>query len=194
MPRPRQFDIDDALMKAMAVFWAHGYKATSMQDLVDAMGIERGSIYGAFGSKRALFLKALTHYDQVYREAWFEERASSSSPRQAVLDVFEAAVSVTVEDGSRDGCLLVNTALELSPHDDEIAAIVDHAFTEAEAFFRTMIERGQAAGEISTEVNAVSTARALLGLFLGLRVLSRSRPEETVLRSIADQAEALLYR
>ena len=192
MPRPKTFDIDDALMKAMDVFWVHGYTATSMQDLVDAMGIGRGSIYGTFGGKRALFLKALRHYDRVYREAWFGERARSSSPRQAVLDVFEGAIAVAVEDGSRDGCLLVNTALELSPHDGEIAAIVANAFTEAEAFFRSMIERGQAGGEIPTEVDPVSAARSLLSLFIGLRVLSRSRPEEALLRSIAHQAEALL--
>ena len=194
MPRRKQFDTDDVLMKAMDLFWRQGYQATSMEDLAKVMGLSRASIYNEFPSKHALFVRALRHYDKVWRENWLADLTKSSSPREAILDVFEAAIDACLADGSRDGCLLINTALELSPYDPEVADIVTRAFTEMEAFFRTSVERGKALGEIRDTVAEERTASALLGLFIGLRVLVRSRPEEPLLRSIMQQAEDLVPR
>ena len=194
MPRHEQFDTDDVLMRAMNLFWRQGYRATSMTDLAKVMGLSRASIYNEFPSKHALFVRALRHYDKVWRENWLADLTKSSSPREAILDVFEAAIDACLADGSRDGCLLINTALELSPHDPEVADIVTRAFTEMEAFFRTSVERGKALGEIRDSVAEERTASALLGLFIGLRVLVRSRPEEPLLRSIMQQAEDLVPR
>ncbi len=117
---------------------------------------------------------------------------SAGSPRQAVLRSFEMAIAVILKDGSRDGCLLVNTALELAAHDSESEEIVRRAFTGMEGFYRTMIVKGQTGGEIPPEVSPPDAARALLGLFLGLRVLVRSRPDPFLLQSIREQAEVLL--
>jgi TetR/AcrR family transcriptional repressor of nem operon len=192
MPWEKKFDTDEALERAMHAFWAHGYEATSVQDLLDTMGLNRGSLYATFGDKRSLFIRALRHYDAVHRQAWVTALAGSGSPRQAITGAFEGVIAAVLETGSRDGCLLINTALELSPHDAEIRDIVGHGLAEMEAFFREMIENGRASGEIARTVAPADTARALLGLFIGLRVLSRSRPEEPLLRSIANQAEALL--
>lgn len=192
MPWEKQFDTDTALTKAMQAFWARGYAATSMQDLVDCMGINRGSLYATFGGKRTLFIRALRSYDAVYREAWVSELVRSRAPRQAIKDAFECAAAMALDMGSRDGCLLVNTALELSPHDAEIAEIVGRSLAEMEGFFRDMIEKGQATGEIPPHVVALDTARSLLSLFIGLRVLARSRPEAPLLNSVVNQAEALL--
>ena len=193
MARTKEFNVDDALMKAVELFWTRGYAATSVQDLVDYMGIGRASLYATFGSKHALFVQALGRYDQVFREKLVAEIVqSAASPRQAIRDTFEMAIRVVVEEGSRDGCLLINTALELSPHDRESEEIVTRAFTSMEGFFRSMIEEGQANREISEKVSPTETARALLSLFIGLRVLARSHPEASLLRSIANQADALL--
>lgn len=192
MPLEKQFNVDDALNKAMATFWAHGYEATSVQDLLDRMGINRGSLYATFGDKRSLFLQALRRYDAVHREAWTGTLAKSETPRDAILAAFEGVISATLDAGSRDGCLLVNTALELSPHDEEVAGIVRRGLTGMETFFRDMIELGQRRGEIAAGLDPVEAARRLLGLLVGLRVLSRSRPEEPLLRSVAAQAEAIL--
>ncbi len=192
MPWEKQFDADEALSKAMQTFWARGYETTSVQDLVDSMGINRGSLYATFGDKRALFLAALDRYDAVYRADWVASLARSNGPRAAIRGAFAGAIAAVLEDGSRDGCLLVNTALELAPHDTQISELVAGALAEMEGFFRDSIEEGQATGEIPDHVDPVETARALLGLFIGLRVLARSRPEPALLRSIADQAEALL--
>ncbi|NKB49629.1 MAG: TetR family transcriptional regulator [Alphaproteobacteria bacterium] len=192
MPWEKQFDHDAALSKAMGAFWAQGYDATSMQDLVECMGINRGSLYATFGDKRSLFIEALRRYDSVYREDWIAAVIAANSPRAAIETAFDQVISAVVDAGSSDGCLLVNTALELSPHDAEISEIVDHGLAEMESFFRDMIDQGQDADEIPAHVDPVDTARGLLGLFIGLRVLSRSRPEEPLLRSVAAQAAALL--
>lgn len=193
MPWEKQFNPDDALDKAMQAFWAGGYEATSMQDLVDCMGINRGSMYATFGDKRSLFIQALHRYNTTRGEPWIQSQVEKSeSARAAITGAFEAVIDRVIGDGSRDGCFLINTALERSPHDEEVAVIVAKGIGDMEAFFRGMIEAGQEAGEISARIDAVETARALLSLFIGLRVLSRSRPEEALLRSVARQAEVLL--
>jgi TetR/AcrR family transcriptional repressor of nem operon len=192
MPWEKQFDTDAALDQAMRAFWAQGYEATSIRDLLDCMGINRGSLYATYGDKRQLFIRALHHYDARHRQAWTDGLAESHGPKAAILGAFEGAIAAALDDGPKNGCLLVNTALELSPHDPEIGAIVAEALTGMEGFFQALIERGQAAGEIPAGVDPADTARALLGLFVGLRVLSRSRPEAPLLRALAVQADALI--
>ncbi len=190
MGRPKEFDEQEALMKALRLFWVHGYKATSIQDLVDGMRIGRGSLYGTFGGKRSLFMRALRHYDRD--RADFFTDLSTSQPRQAVLTPFETVADRVLDEGSRDGCFLVNTALELSPHDPEVESVVADGFADTEGFFRTTIERGQAAEEISHAVDATSTAQTLHTLLLGMLVLVRSRPRSALLQSIVEQAGGLI--
>ncbi len=192
MGRPKEFDETEALMKAMQLFWVHGYKATSIQDLVDGMGIGRGSLYGTFGGKRSLFMRALRHYDRE-REEQLVQFAEEKEPCEAVLATFEGVVDSVLSDGGRDGCFLVNTALELSAHDAEIASVVASGFADSESFYRMMIERGKASKAIPKDVDAPATARALLTLLLGLFVLSRSRPEAVLLRSVVKQADAMIH-
>ena len=195
MPWEKQFDVDQALAKAMQAFWARGYEATSMRDLVTCMGLNRGSLYATFGDKRSLFVQALKRYDETHREAWLAAVRQANGPKDAVLAAFEAAIKAALDQkagGASDGCFLVNTALELSAHDAEIGAIVARGFAATEDFFHAMIAEGRAAGEIPAGLDPREAARSLLGLFIGLRVLARSRPEPALLRAIAKQAEALL--
>ncbi len=192
MPWEKRYRESDVLDRAMDAFWAHGYEATSMNDLVSATGINRGSIYSAFTDKHTLFVRALKHYDKHHRSDFLERTGETHKPRDAILAVFHAAIASTEEGRNRSGCLLVNTALELSAHDAEVGEIVRESFVEVEQFFKLMIEAGQADGSIDPSVEPVQTAQAILGLFLGLRVLSRSRPEKALLTAISDQAAALL--
>ena len=193
MPRKKEFDVDTVLNRAMEAFWARGYEATSLNDLLDCMQIQRASLYNAFGNKHSLFLDALRRYDIIYRQAQIEKLLKMPSPRQAILSYFEDAVTAVVVHGARNGCFLINTALELSPHDPEVAEVIRKAFHHTEhKFFRKMIEKGRAMGEIDKSVVPTSTARALLGLLTGLVVLSRSLPEKLLLQAIAKQAETLL--
>jgi TetR/AcrR family transcriptional repressor of nem operon len=192
MPWEKTFDANEALTNAMHAFWSRGYEATSISDLVGCMGVNRGSLYATFGDKRSLFLRALRQYGAVHLHDWVAALAQMHSPRDAIIAAFEQAVGAAVEGGSRDGCFLINTALELSPHDAEVSEFVGSCLVEMETFFRDRIEQGQAAGEIPDHVAPVDTARSLLSLFVAIRVFSRSRPEEPLLRSVASQAEALL--
>jgi TetR/AcrR family transcriptional repressor of nem operon len=192
MPWEKNFDTNDALTKAMHAFWARGYEATSINDLVTCMGINRGSLYATYGDKRSLFLRALRQYGAAYLHDWVAALTKAHGPRGAIIAAFDRAVNSALVDGSRDGCLLINTALELSPHDPEIASFVGDCLLQMEMFFRDGIVRGQESGEISARVDAVDIARSLLGLFVAIRVFSRSRPEEALFRSITDQVAGLL--
>ena len=193
MPRKKEFDVDAVLHKAMEAFWKRGYEATSLNDLLDCMKIQRASLYNAFGNKHSLFLQALRQYDDVYRRAEVAKRVKMPSPRQAILGLFHDTVAAVVKHGARNGCFLSNTALELAPHDEEVTKFVRGAFTHMERqFFRKMVEKGRALGEIVKSVTPAQTARALLSLYIGLLVLSRSRPNQSLMQSIARQAEFLI--
>ena len=192
MPWQKNYSEADVLDRAMQAFWARGYEATSMNDLVAAMGINRGSIYSAFTDKRTLFIRALKHYDQQHRHDFLARIRRRHGPRDAILAAFEQVIKVSQGGRDRNGCLLVNTALELSPHDPEIDAIVSESLKEVELFFLAMIREGQTDGSIRPDLNSAETSQALLGLFLGMRGLSRSRPEIGLLKTIAGQAMALV--
>jgi TetR/AcrR family transcriptional regulator, transcriptional repressor for nem operon len=174
MARPREFDIDEALDAAMGAFWGRGYEATSLNDLMQAMGLQKGSIYKAFGDKHALFLSALQRYlDQMY-EAQRETLATANSPRaalQAWLDrLIEAAPA---EGGSCRGCLAVNTLVELGPHDEQARGVLEAHFERVRRLVIEQIRRGQEQGEVRQDVDAATFARLLMtfiaGLFGGLK-------------------------
>lgn len=188
MPWEKQFDIDQTLARAMEAFWAHGYEATSMQDLVDCTAVNRASLYATYGDKRALFLAALRHYDARVRQAMLVDLENRFSPREAIRQLFLTFARQPVVEGVRRGCLMTNTALELAAHDAEVAQIVASGQTGIEAFFRRMIENGKAAGEVRSGIDPVAAARGLLAGLLGLVVLVRSRPDPDLLESIAEEA------
>lgn len=192
MSLSKHFDTEDALEKAMQTFWAHGYEGTSVQDLVDNMGIDRGSLYATFGDKRQVFRAALQRYDDYYRKAWVNGLAGAMAPRAVILTIFEDGIAAALGTKAREGCLLVNAALELSPQDPEIGHVVANAFAEMEDFFRAMIRAAQADGSIPRRIVAAEAAAGLLSLFLGLRVLARANPKPAMLRAIKKQAEALI--
>ena len=192
MPWEKNFDVDQALNKAMEAFWAKGYEATSMQELVDCMGIGRGSLYATFGDKHSLFIQALRRYDKYYREDWAARLKATKPPREAILSAFEEVTSCVFDEGQSEGCLLVNTALELSPHDEEVGAIVRNCFESMERFFREQLEEAQALGDVPRDLSPDQTAKTLLSLVVSLRVFSRSRRDPALFKSVAKQAEALI--
>jgi len=192
MPLQKQFDVQKALDSAMDVFWTNGYEATSMQDLLQCMGINRGSFYDTFGCKHDLFLEALRRFDQMHREDEFRVLSEKESAREAIISLFQHVTQECTCSAGKKGCFLVNTALELSPRDKDAAAIVQQAFHDTELFFRRLIRRGQKQGEIPATVKPTQTARALLALLIGMRVLARASSPREVLVAIAREAEELL--
>lgn len=190
MPWEKQFDESQVLDRAMQAFWARGYEATSVNDLVAATGINRGSLYAAFSDKHTLFVRALERYDQQHRQRFLEDIEAGHAPREAIVETFRQVVDSALGGRNRNGCLLVNTAMELSPHDPEVERIVRAGFEDVEAFFRSMIEAGKADGTIPASVATIETAQMLLSLFLGLRVITRSRPDKALMNTVVAQVEA----
>lgn len=188
MPAEKQFNPDDALAKAMGAFWHRGYAATSMQDLVVTMGINRGSLYATFGDKHELFLAALRMFDERVRGQLLANLVKSHAPREAIRQLFLTFVKEASDVGGNKGCLLTNTALELAAHDPEARRIVANAQEEIESFLKSRIEAGRAAGEIGEGAPAGELAKGLLATLLGLMVLIRSRPDPKLLQSVVDDA------
>jgi TetR/AcrR family transcriptional repressor of nem operon len=192
MARPREFDEAAVLDAAVQCFWSRGYEATSVRDLADKMGITGASLYNAFGDKRRLFRRALDHYvEQGFgdRARRFEGRLP---PREALAGFFEEIVERSLADPQRRGCLLVNSALEVAPHDPEFQRVIAGVLVEVEGFFHRSIAAGQRDGTIASRQPAEDLARLLLGVHLGLRVLARTRPERALLEGLVRPVFALL--
>src|ERR1700761_1020400 len=154
MVRPREFDENEVLDAAAHQFWVYGYEATTVRDLAQCMGITGASLYNAFGDKRSLFERALAHY--IARS--FGDRVSrfevNLPPLDAIKAFFREIVERSVSDRDRKGCLLVNSALEVAPHDAGFQATIANVLVAVEAFFRRCVHAGQQAGEISTAQSA----------------------------------------
>jgi TetR/AcrR family transcriptional regulator, transcriptional repressor for nem operon len=191
MARPREFDEGKALDAAMDCFWRDGYEGTSVRDLAARMGITGASLYNAFGDKRSLFNEVLQRYAERSTRERIVRLESSLTPKQAVRAFLGEIIERSV-DGDRRGCLLVNTALEVAPHDPELGAAVAARLGEIEAFFRRAISAGQADGSVPPGHDPADLARLLLGLTLGLRVLARSNPQRELLEGVVRPALALL--
>ena len=192
MPWEKNYNEAEVLEKAMHAFWARGYEATSMQDLVEATGINRGSIYAAYTNKHTLFMEALRHYDKVHRVEYLDGISQHRTPKDTIIAAFEGAGRGVMRRGVPGGCLLVNTALERSPHNMEVQKFVDASLQEVENFFFSNIEAGKRDGTIKTGMTSRQTAQSLLSLFLGLRVLTRGNPAKSAMRAITSQARMMV--
>jgi TetR/AcrR family transcriptional regulator, transcriptional repressor for nem operon len=192
MARPRDFDETSALNAAIDCFWRRGYEATSVRDLAVAMGLSSPSVYNAFGDKRALFVRSLEHYLDCSPRARIKRLETSLPPEIAVRRFIEEIVDRSLSDPERRGCFLINSALEVAPHDEELRALIAGRLGEIEAFFRRSIERAQSNGTVPANRSAKDLARLLLGVLLGIRVLARSKPDRALLEGVARPALALL--
>ena len=192
MARPREFDEMTALEAAIECFWQNGYEATSVRDLASKMGLSAPSLYNAYGDKRALYERALEHYLDQSARALIKRLEESLPPKQAVRQFIEEIIRHSVNDPERRGCFLINSALEVAPHDRELRVFVADRFAEIESFFRRSIKAAQAEGTVPQNRAAKDLARLLLGVLLGIRVLARSKPERALLEGVARPALALL--
>jgi len=192
MPWEKSFDEELALEKAMQVFWSKGFDSASMADLINETGVNRGSLYNAFGGKQPLFVRALLKYDRDMRMANLAQLEALDDPERAIGEFFDIMVSETVADIGRKGCFLFNTVVESGSHDAQVNEIVANGLREIEGFFRRSIEVGQARDEIRQDIDAASKAKALLALALAIRVLGRGPYTETALRAIATEAKQLV--
>jgi len=191
MPWEKSFDEEAAIENAMGVFWEKGYEATSIANLIESTGINRGSLYNAFGGKRQLFTQSLLKYDTEIRRAFIAELEALDNPKLAFKTLFDTLVQQSKNDKQPKGCFIVNTSVEIAFHDKEVRDIVTQGYMEFEAFFRRGIEVAQSRKDMPSTLDASSTAKTLFSLVIAIRVLGRGVYDELSLQVIADQAEHL---
>jgi TetR/AcrR family transcriptional repressor of nem operon len=187
MARPREFDEEVVLDAAMQCFWARGYEATSVRDLIEMTGLTAASLYNAYGDKRAMFRTALDHYIEKSVGARLR-RSEALPPREAIRSFFGEILRRSLGDRERKGCMIVNSALEIAPHDREFRETIVATLKRLELFFLDCVERGQADGTITSSRPAVGLAQHLLGVLMGARVLARVRPERPLLEGMINTA------
>ena len=192
MARPREFNEDAVLEAATQRFWNNGYEATSMRDLADHTGTTTPSLYNAFGDKRAIYRLVLDRYARLTLDAGSAILASDDPPLRALERYFDALIEEALADNLRKGCFVVNTALEVAPHDQDFRAVVIGAFDEVERCVRDCVKAGQRDGSILTAQPAADVARLALSIVLGIRVLARSNPDRKLLTGVVRPFFALL--
>ncbi|KAF6637467.1 TetR/AcrR family transcriptional regulator [Paenibacillus sp. EKM208P] len=186
MVRPREFDEDQALEAAMRIFWEKGFEATSLSDLTSKMGIQRPSIYAAFGDKKQLFEAALRKYTQSHAAYVRSRLQSNSSVKEVFYNFFGGVVAEEYEDGPNRGCFCINTMVELAPHDEKFEILTREHQMYLSAVFQETLERGIRSGELEASMDARALAHTLVSLLIGITVMMKSRPE----RSFVDHAVA----
>jgi TetR/AcrR family transcriptional repressor of nem operon len=189
--RPRTFDTEAAIERAMGVFWSRGYHATALPDLLRATKLSRGSLYAAFGDKHSLFLRALDRYVANALTRMEVELAPSREPVEGLRAYLAGYVDRTAGANGRRGCLLVATAMELAGHDAEVDRRIASFFKAVEARLADALSRAKAAGKMADGVEPSSAARILVCFVEGLRVVGKTAPTRVQSQATAD---ALLDR
>jgi TetR/AcrR family transcriptional repressor of nem operon len=192
MARTKEFDPDAALRAALELFWLRGYAATSMADLVEHLGVARAGIYATFGGKHELYLKALDRYRQDADPSAVETLSQPGPALPAVRSVVRRHADQCLADGERRGCLLVNTAVELAPHDPQAARRVESSWTTLETALTSALTRARAQAELPADKDPAALARFLLTVLQGLRVIAKGAPDPARSRDAAELALSVL--
>lgn len=192
MARTKDFDESEVLKKAISIFWDKGYNGTSMQDLVDGLGISRSSLYDTFGDKQKLYLKALEGYQQQNNQQFDCLVNKAPDAKIAIKHVLELIVDNLLGDVQRKGCFMVNAGIELASHDEQVNALLCRNEKQMEEFFFTVIKQGQEKGEISTQQTAQALARFLNNTVKGMQVSVKSTTDRKFFEDIVETAITVL--
>lgn len=188
MVRQREFDEEKALDDAMLLFWEKGYKATSLSDLTAKMGIQRPSLYSAFGDKEELFEAALRKYTKLHASHIRTKLQNNLSVKEAFQTFFEDLVEEEYKGSPNKGCFCINTIVELAPHDEKFEILTREHQMYLSIIFQETIVRGIRSGELESSLNAKILAQTLVVSLIGLTVLMKSRPE----RSFIDNSVVMI--
>lgn len=191
MARTKEFDPDAALQRAMELFWRKGYEATSMADLVEHLEVGRASIYATFGSKRDLYLKAFDRY--MENGVDFAGLLSQPGPAlPAIRALIERFAADSIADRQHRGCFVINTAIELAPHDPALARKVASNWDFVENMLFAALTRARAQGELPEDRDPRAMARFLLTVLQGMRMIGKGSDDPARIRDTAEQAKLLL--
>jgi TetR/AcrR family transcriptional regulator, transcriptional repressor for nem operon len=193
MPRPRTFDESDVVAAARDAFWLRGYAATSVDDLTNATGLGKGSLYGAFGDKHALYLRALDDYIGTALES---VRTQLRDPNYSAYDRLtrhiRAQVKAIAADKSRRGCMMAKGAAELSAVDETVERAVENAYAAWAAELADCIAQAQRDGAIDKKQNPQALATTVLAFMRGQEALHKGGVKPAQLKASAEQMIALI--
>jgi len=189
----KQFDQQEVLGKALHVFWNKGYEATSMQDLVSSMGINRASMYQTYGNKHALFLSSLDAYIENSLFSTKQTIESSESTLDCLQDLFKHMIAGSM-DGDKKGCFINNTAIEFGSHNFEIADKITSFWSQFEGIFTTQIQRAIDSNNLSSNSNATQLSSLLNINLQGLLVKSKTSSSKEELFTAIDSLFRLIHK
>lgn len=190
MARSKEFNEEVALDKAMEVFWRQGFEKTSIQDLVDQMGIHRRSLYDTFGDKHTLFVQTLERYESLIAAQIRKLITEEMTTVESIRKIFELAVYS--DNTSPKGCLMVNTAVELSLLDNEVSQRIQSAFKQTENLIADLLIRGQARGEVASSFDISELSRFIHNALIGVRVLVKITADPKEFDSTIDMTLSIL--
>ena len=192
MPRPKEFNPDDAIEKAMQVFWHKGYEATSMEDLLEAMNLNRGSLYDTFGDKRQLFLKVIDRYCHRFVGEKFSLLDQPGPALPTLRRFIHSMIEGGLADPQRRGCLIANTIMELSPHEKEIAGTLRQVLKMAEDTFFRVLARAKQQGELNSDKDPRTLARFFTTMMQGTIVMIKAGAPADVVKQTGEFALSIM--
>jgi TetR/AcrR family transcriptional repressor of nem operon len=190
--RPKEFNPDEALDKAMHVFWHKGYEATSMEDLLEAMDLNRGSLYDTFGDKRQLFLKVMDRYCHGFVGSKFSLLNQPGPALPTLRRFIHSMIEGALVDPQRRGCLIANTVMELAPHEKVIAGKVNMALKMGEDAFFGLLTRAKKQGELGADKDPRTIARFLTTMMQGTIVMIKAGASADAVRQSTEMALSTL--
>jgi TetR/AcrR family transcriptional regulator, transcriptional repressor for nem operon len=188
MARPKEFDEDTALMRAMELFWEQGYAASSLAQLTACMGINRQSLYDTYGDKRGLFLKALDRYCGLIGGRLLASLATEAPGLDEIKATIAALIGFLVEFPKPRACLMANTAMEIAPHDRTVADKVQTFHRSVESAFAAALRNARRRGEIASTADPAALAKYLVSVANGMAVAAKAGATRQNLRDIAGVA------
>ena len=186
MPKVETFNRDQIIERATAVFHEKGYNATSMQDLVDATGLNRSSIYNSFISKLDLYLECLKAYETKSNRMTSKLLLQADNPKQAIESIFNTFIDIIIGERQEKGCLIGNCKAEMANHESSITNFLNQNQSNTIALFEDLISQGQDQGMFNTNKNAKEYALYLYTAVQGFRMTGILLNERNELKAIAD--------
>ena len=192
MARTKQFDERQALVSAMLVFWEKGYEGTSIQDLEHATGLNRTSIYNAFGNKRAIFGRVMGCYKESVMSALFAELDSATTIKEGIRHMLNGALDIHFDKDNPGGCLVVLSILESGQHDEQAQASMQQTLHDLKSALQARLNKAKKSGELSKNLDAGSTATTIATTMAGMMVLGKANFSKAALKKTINQVLRLL--
>ncbi|MEM1217072.1 MAG: helix-turn-helix domain-containing protein [Bacteroidota bacterium] len=186
MARPRTFVEEEVLQRAVKLFWEKGFHATSMQDLVERLQINRASLYATFGDKRQLFERTMQYYQTVSHQRLQQHLWAYEQPQLAFRELLYQTAAQTCQDPKRKGCFFVNVTTELAARDESLLTFLSKNRLQTEQIFLDYLRERQAQGYLATATDLPALASLLFTFYNGLQVTTKLRPELAKIQAMID--------